>query len=163
MTDYPRIRVAKVPPPRVRLRVLPALLPLNVEMQATATEIQWRVGDGPWQDLIALSAFIPTTATLIVTAAGAVSVPATIAIVALNKASPSATSLLLPSVASRAGLSLTVVDFAGNGGDVTLTAAAGETIMGQASTTLISNGQGMGMAASVTLFPSTGLAGWLAT
>lgn len=54
-TLYPRIRVQTAPAvPRIRLRVLPSLLPLNVSMQNTGVEVQWRIGDGPWQDLISV-------------------------------------------------------------------------------------------------------------
>lgn len=51
-----RLRVEK---PKIRLRVLPKLIPLDgksVEMQTTADYIQWRlVGDTAWTNLIALS------------------------------------------------------------------------------------------------------------
>lgn len=45
--------------PSIRLRVLPSLAPINgknVELQSTATELQWRnVGDAVWQELVPLS------------------------------------------------------------------------------------------------------------
>lgn len=45
--------------PSLRLRVLPSLTPINgknVELQSTATELQWRnVGDTVWQELVPLS------------------------------------------------------------------------------------------------------------
>lgn len=51
-----RLRVEKT---KIRLRVLPKLIPLDgksVEMQTTDTYIQWRlVGDAAWTDLIALA------------------------------------------------------------------------------------------------------------
>lgn len=52
MTLYPAIRVKARPEPKVRLRVLPALVPLEASLQNTGTVIQWRVGQGAWQDLI---------------------------------------------------------------------------------------------------------------
>lgn len=65
-TLYPRVRVQTTPAiPRIRLRVLPSLLPLNVEMQNTGTIIQWRVGDGPWQDLLPLSELAPLPSDLL--------------------------------------------------------------------------------------------------
>lgn len=52
---YPGIRVKAQPEPRVRLRVIPRIPPLEVEMQNTGTVVQWRVGTtGPWQDLITI-------------------------------------------------------------------------------------------------------------
>lgn len=54
MTEYvQKIRVKRVEEPRVRVRVLPRVPPLEIEMQNTGSEIQWRVGTtGTWQDLI---------------------------------------------------------------------------------------------------------------
>lgn len=53
MVDSIRLRVG-TPLPKLRLRVLPSLLPTQIELQATATEIQWRYVDGvsDWQTLI---------------------------------------------------------------------------------------------------------------
>src|SRR6185312_11456495 len=52
-----RILMSLVQP--IRLRVLPKIIPAdgkNVELQTTATEIQWRVeGDTTWQTLVPLS------------------------------------------------------------------------------------------------------------
>lgn len=83
MVDYPRIRVSKqTPTPRIRLRVLPATLPLAISMQATATMVQWRVGAGAWQDLIPRSSFLGGTVTTVSVAsanglAGSVANPTT--------------------------------------------------------------------------------------
>jgi hypothetical protein len=51
-TNYPRIRVNAPSVPKIRVRVLPALLPLQAELRNTATELQWRLGERPWVDLI---------------------------------------------------------------------------------------------------------------
>lgn len=50
--QYPAIRVKPVTPTKVRLRVLPALVPLETELQSTGSVIQWRVGQGSWHDLV---------------------------------------------------------------------------------------------------------------
>lgn len=55
MTEItPRIRVGNQPQVKVRLRVMPALLPMELEMQASADAIQWRYVGQDWQDLIAI-------------------------------------------------------------------------------------------------------------
>lgn len=55
MTEYSRVRVNRVDEPRVRVRVLPRIPPLEIEMQNTGVDIQWRVGTtGTWQDLVPL-------------------------------------------------------------------------------------------------------------
>lgn len=155
-----RIRLQRNEPP-IRLRALPQLLPLQVSMRATATTIQYQIGvNGPWIDIIALSAFIPTYATDIETGVGPFSISATTAVFVLNKPSPSATTLNLPAVASRQKLPLSIVDFKGNAGDITVNAAAGETIMGLGSVTL-SGMSDLGLGQRLNLFPSTDLAGWL--
>lgn len=48
------VRARAVPPPKVRLRVLPTLLPMQIELQNTGTMVQWRYLNGVWQDLIAI-------------------------------------------------------------------------------------------------------------
>jgi hypothetical protein len=54
MSDLIRARVA-LPPPKIRVRVLPALLPRQIELQNDGTDVQWRyVGDTAWVDLIAI-------------------------------------------------------------------------------------------------------------
>lgn len=40
------------PRPKVRLRVMPALLPVEIQLQATATAIQWRYVGQDWVDLV---------------------------------------------------------------------------------------------------------------
>lgn len=40
------------PRPKVRLRVMPALLPVQIQLQATATAIQWRYVGQDWVDLV---------------------------------------------------------------------------------------------------------------
>lgn len=98
--------------------------------------------------------------TQIITGAGAVAVLPGDGAVILNKAAPSPTQVNLPSVASRNGLPLIVTDFAGNGGDVTITPNGAETIMGLANAVLTSNGQGVGTAAGIVIYPNTTLNGW---
>mgnify|MGYP001591579658 CR=1 FL=1 len=79
----------------------------------------------------------------------------------LNKAAPSATSIVLPAVATRmtSGL-LWVVDWAGNAGDITFTPNGAETIMGLASWIVGSSG-GAGLGGKICLKPSVALSGWL--
>jgi hypothetical protein len=50
----PRIRIGNEQPIKVRLRVLPSLLPMELELQNTGTFIQWRYVGQDWQDLIAI-------------------------------------------------------------------------------------------------------------
>lgn len=54
MTEYSqKIRVNRVQEPLVRIRVKPRVPPLEIELQNTGTEIQWRVGTtGTWQTLV---------------------------------------------------------------------------------------------------------------
>lgn len=80
--------------------------------------------------------------------------------IALNKGSASATSIVLPAVATRSGQSLKVVDWAGNAGDITFTPNGAETIEGLSTWKVTSTG-GAGLGGSITLMPSTGLSGWV--
>lgn len=48
------VRAKPVPPPKVRLRVTPALLPMEIELRNTGTMVQWRYLGEDWQDLIAI-------------------------------------------------------------------------------------------------------------
>jgi len=48
------VRAKPVPPPKVRLRVTPALLPMEIELRNTGTMVQWRYRGEDWQDLIAI-------------------------------------------------------------------------------------------------------------
>lgn len=98
---------------------------------------------------------------VIVTAAGTVTVGAGDGTIALNKAVQSDTPIDLPAVATRGGLPLTITDFSGNGGTITITPAAGETIMSASTAVLYSGGAGVGSASAITLVPSTDLSGWL--
>lgn len=50
------VRAKAVPPPKVRLRVLPTLLPLEIELRNTGAMVQWRYLGQAWQDLIAIDA-----------------------------------------------------------------------------------------------------------
>jgi len=98
--------------------------------------------------------------TILVTTAGPVSVGSGDGVVLINKGSPSATAISLPATSGRQGLPVQIVDWAGNGGAVTVTPDGGETIMGLSQLTLVSNGQGPGIAASITLYPTAALNGW---
>lgn len=104
---------------------------------------------------------LPDVDAAVVTASGPVVVGATTRAVILNKAAPSVTPIQLPTVASRNKLSLLIADFAGNGGDVTITPATGEKIMGLAANapwTLGSGGAGFG--GSIRLYPVPNV-GWV--
>lgn len=46
------VRAKAVPPPKVRLRVLPTLLPLQIELRNTGAMVQWRYLGQAWLDLI---------------------------------------------------------------------------------------------------------------
>lgn len=94
------------------------------------------------------------------TTAGPFTIADGVGLFALNKGSPSATSLTLPAVADRNGLLLIIIDWAGNAGDITINAAGSETIMGLATWVLTSTG-GAGFGAHITLKPSVDLDGWL--
>jgi hypothetical protein len=48
------VRAKPVPPPKVRLRVTPALLPMEIELRNTGALVQWRYLGQDWQDLIAI-------------------------------------------------------------------------------------------------------------
>lgn len=56
MTEYSqKIRVNRIQEPKVRVRVKPRVPPLEIELQNTGAEIQWRLGTtGAWVDLIAI-------------------------------------------------------------------------------------------------------------
>lgn len=94
------------------------------------------------------------------TTSGNVTVGDTDGTVILNKSAPSATGITLPPVADRNNLPLKIVDYGGNAGDITITPDGTEKIMGLSSATLVSNGQGVGLAAVITLYPDTTLGGW---
>jgi hypothetical protein len=61
------VRAKAVPPPKVRLRVLPTLLPLQIELRNTGAMVQWRYLGQAWQDLIAIDAINASVAVGIVT------------------------------------------------------------------------------------------------
>jgi hypothetical protein len=48
------VRAKAVPLPKVRLRIMPSLLPMQIELQNTGTMVQWRYLGEAWQDLIAI-------------------------------------------------------------------------------------------------------------
>lgn len=202
MVEAIRLRVSE-PVPRVRLRVLPSLLPTQIELRNTGTEIQWRYVDGvsDWQTLILVLDLLPEAADIlaklltvdgagsgldadlldglnstafeqlaltiqVVTASGTTAVDPATRVVIVNLAAPGAVTLTLPTTASRdgAGDTLKIVDWAGNTTSLTLNPDAADTggILGLASASLISNGQGLGTAASILLSPIVSLLGWIA-
>jgi uncharacterized cupin superfamily protein len=89
---------------------------------------------------------------------GNVSVAANDDVIVLNKAAPQPTTVTLPAVASRIGLSLEIYDFGGNAGDITITPNGAETIMGLSSWTVVSGGVA-GSGGSLRLIPTT--IGWV--
>jgi len=93
----------------------------------------------------------------VVTADGAIS--ALTPAVVVQKASPTATALSLPSVVLQNGIPLTIVDWSTGvtAHTITLTPAGAETIMQAPNFTVYSNSAQLG---SVTLYPSTTLNGW---
>ncbi|MDC9825684.1 hypothetical protein PRN20_18270 [Devosia sp. ZB163] len=46
------VRAKAVQPTKVRLRVIPSLMPMEIELQNTGTMVQWRYVGQDWQDLI---------------------------------------------------------------------------------------------------------------
>lgn len=72
----------------------------------------------------------------------------------LNKAAPAPTTVQLGPVVARGGFPLTLVDWAGNAGDIVFTPAIGETIEGNANYTIGSGGK-------TTLYPVATLSGWV--
>lgn len=74
--------------------------------------------------------------------------------VVFNKAVAAASTITLPSVNTRAGAPLIVVDWAQNAGDIVFTPAGGESIMG-ASTYRMGSGE------QIKLTPSEDLLGWI--
>src|SRR5262245_28606026 len=85
--------------------------------------------------------------TQVVTGAGTVICAAETDAIILNKAAPSVTPITLPTLVSRNGKLLAISDFAGNGGDITITPATGERIHGLTANTpwvIGSGGAGLG-------------------
>lgn len=159
---YPRLRVQQTPAiTKVRLRVTPSIV-LRLEMQATDTEIQWRVGAGDWQDLIALSAFLPERVTQYVTA-NSDTVNDGTAILVLNKPTPGNTDLYLPPVANRGGgLDLTIVDWTANAADLTIHPNGSESIAKSGQSSLVLTTPDPSIALSpIRLVPDTTLGGWM--
>ncbi len=94
---------------------------------------------------------------VVVTADGSIATGTAAA--AIQKASPTATALTLPSVANQNGVPLTIVDWSTGvtAHTITLTPAFGETIMRASNYLVYSNSAQLG---SLTLYPSTTLNGW---
>lgn len=94
----------------------------------------------------------------IVTGSSATIAPGTAA-VAINRAAPAATALVLPSVAAQGGIPIRILDWstAVTAHAITITPNGSETIMRQASWPMYSNSASL---ASLTLYPSTTLNGW---
>lgn len=108
------------------------------------------------------SLFFPGTGGTIVTSGSTVTVDDDDALIILNKSIAGPTTIMLGAVANRSGIPVTIVDWAGNAGDITVNAFAGDTIQGSASMTVGSSGQGVGTSANFTLTPIPSLSGWTA-
>ncbi len=91
--------------------------------------------------------------TIIVTTAGPFTIADDVGALILNKSAPSATAITLGSVDDRAGLDFVISDVGNNAGDIVITPAAGETIMGFATYTIGSGG-------AATFKPNIALGGW---
>lgn len=109
-----------------------------------------------WSMIALLKAILGSVTILqprVITAAGGFTMLATDTIIVLNKAAPSATPIQLLTFVGR-NRPLLIVDFAGNAGDITITPATGEKIMGLAANApwVVGSG-GAGLGGSVTLTP----------
>jgi hypothetical protein len=51
--------------PQIRVRISPSIPPEDVEMRATDTELQWRVGNGDWQTLMLTADIVPEPASIL--------------------------------------------------------------------------------------------------
>ncbi len=100
-----------------------------------------------------LGSLAPTGNTVIVTGAGPFTVAAETAALVLDKLIASPTTINLGAVALRAGLPLTISDFANNAGDITIVGNGAETVMGFGSYVL-------GTGASAMFYPNVALGGW---
>lgn len=87
-------------------------------------------------------------------------VQSTDAIVVAKLSTPGTITLNLPATSTRNGLILGIADWNGNA-TINLVPSPGELIMGLATGTLISSGQGLGTGVSVYIRPVTSLAGWI--
>jgi hypothetical protein len=98
-----------------------------------------------------------------ITAAGPVTVRPGDQVIAINKAAPSATPITLPSVSARqpSGAALWIYDWSGLGGDITVTPAPGENIMGATGPWTVGSGGVAQSGGSLMLIPSMALNGWL--
>lgn len=111
-----------------------------------------------WEALLSASS---TAGYVFQSAAVAVnSIGSTTSLVAIQRAAPATTTLVLPSVASRFGKALQIADWSSavTNHDITLTPAGGNTIMQQAAWHILSTAVQL---AGVTLYPSTDLNGWV--
>lgn len=97
----------------------------------------------------------------IVTAGGAVVVANNTGKLVLNKAAPSVTPVQLPVIANFTLAELLISDFAGNGGDITITPGLGEKIGGLAANApwvVGSGGAGLGGSVRLSKIPTVGWA-----
>lgn len=99
--------------------------------------------------------------TVINTVGGTIAVDPATSLLILNAAVPGVVVLNLGTVAARAGLGLTIVDWLGNCGTITVNPAGGETVMGLPTAGVISVAQGVGTGAVLRLEPNAALAGWV--
>lgn len=93
-------------------------------------------------------------------AAGAGAVAAPTSMLAIQRAAPAATALTLPSIASRGGRALQIVDFSTGVVNhvITVNPAAGATIMQLGAWALLSTADQL---AGITLYPSSDLNAWV--
>lgn len=119
-------------------------------------------------DRLAHPTFWSTVAPLIpgeqvITAGGSTLVSTTTGKIVINKAAPSATPLQLPLVANFSLQELIIYDWAGNGGDITITPGLGERIGGLApnATWAVGSGGAPGLGGGVRLTKCSAVAGWL--
>ncbi len=97
----------------------------------------------------------------IVTASGTTTILSTTQILIFNKTGASASPCTLPSVVGRDQVDLEIYDWTGLAGDITLTPAATEKIMGATNPWVISSGGVAQSGGSVRMLSLTSLSGWL--
>lgn len=101
--------------------------------------------------------------TVIETGNGPYTVAADTSRLVLNRAVGGNSVVNLGAVAARGGLGLSIVDWAGNAGQITVNPNGAETIMGLPVGMVVSVGQGIGAAGLLNLTPDTTLNGWIQT
>lgn len=103
------------PLPKVRLRIRPSLLPKQIELQATPTEIQWRYVGYDWTDLLAISEIaasvaIGTVTTLAAGSSATVTNSGTAQNPVLNFGIPKGADGVVASITAGTGISVNSAD-----------------------------------------------------